>query len=357
MNPMLLTVHPRTLILGSMNESHLLDTPFLGALIARMKNLRTVSITYCDVEGWPYVNVFATPSKLQITSLEIRRVQMTFREFMTLLSSPCLTHLRLSALTIGDYPSSEGELGIDFTSPDCRFPQPQSALQRPIQDFRLDVITTSDIVIMDLIATSRHPIIAEGSMINVSFSSEWSLDEHVSRFQRFLDCKAVKSAQKLHLGSPDEYFFTEEDSSEYDPLIFDRFKTVELRSVIPRHWDEYETEFQWWANSLSAVRVGSALKKLRLIVTFISSEMSDLPDVALPVWPNLDAALCGRNLALDRLVIDVFSMGRLTEWKKPIIKNWFFTCLPKTYKKYFTKETKNASLRVHDSLEDDDDDD
>ncbi|KAG7447138.1 uncharacterized protein BT62DRAFT_63328 [Guyanagaster necrorhizus] len=95
-----------------------------------------------------------------ITSPEFRAVQLTFHEFSIVLSSPHLTHLKLAELIIAEYayPVANGEDGVDFSSPDCNLPQSQSALNRPIQDLRLDINTTSDVVVMDLIATSRYPI-------------------------------------------------------------------------------------------------------------------------------------------------------------------------------------------------------
>ncbi len=213
-NPTLLAKYPKTLNLWSDgNRTELLNELLLGTIISHMQNLRTVSVVGCDIGGRPFIDAFAAPTKHQITSLELRRVGLTYYEFATFLSSPCLTHLNLGGLVIAEYDSNrtmDVEAGIDFSLPNCSLPQPQSALKRPLQDLRLDLITTSDAVVMDLIATSRYPIIAEDSLINVSFSSEWCIDEQVYRFQRFIDCKAVKFAQTLCLGDPDIQCFTEE---------------------------------------------------------------------------------------------------------------------------------------------------
>ncbi|KAG7440616.1 uncharacterized protein BT62DRAFT_937874 [Guyanagaster necrorhizus] len=241
-----------------------------------------------------------------ITSLELRAVQLTFHEFSIFLGSPHLTHLKLAELVIAEYadPAANGEDGVDFSSPDCNLPQPQSALNRPVQDLRLDINTTSDVVVMDLVATSRYSIIAKDSL-----------------------------AKGFH----DPYPFPT-DSSEFDPLKFDTFKAVELRfGINPGDW-QFPSEFQWWANSLSAVRVGAPLKELHLIITFQSHlNVNDLPEVAMPGWCNFDAALCGRNLALNYLAISIAAVQTLNAQEKSIVERWFFAWVPGIYEKYFAE--------------------
>ncbi|SJL08613.1 uncharacterized protein ARMOST_11980 [Armillaria ostoyae] len=347
-NPTLLAKYPRNLNLWSDGDpTDLLNEPLFGTIVSHMQNLRTVSVVECDIEGRPFIDAFAAPTKHQITSLELRCVDLTYHEFATFLSSLCLTHLNLGELVIAEYESNltcNVEAGIDFSSPNCSLPQPQSALKRPLQDLRLDLIKTSDAVVMDLIVTSRHPIIAEDSLVNVSFSSDWCTDEDVYRFQRFIDCKAVKSAETLRLGDSDEYYFTEADSSEYNPLKFDMFKSVEffVRDRTP------ESEFKWWAKSLRTVRASSPLKELRLQITFHHLDVNDLPDMATTEWENFDDALCGRNLALEHLSIDIVTMQPLSTQIEASVRDWFLTCLPGVREEYFNKGTgKTAFLNVY----------
>ncbi|KAG7447121.1 uncharacterized protein BT62DRAFT_1004696 [Guyanagaster necrorhizus] len=350
-NPTLLAEIPKTLnIFSDFGRSTLLDSPLLGTIISHMQNLRTLSLTGCNVEGKPFIDVFAAPSMGSITSLEIRDVQLTFHEFSIFLSSPRLTYLRLAQLIIVEYESSpDGEDGIDFSSPICGLPQPRSALKRPVQDLRLDIITTSDAVVMDLIATSRYPIILQNSLVNVSFSSEYALGKHVYRFQRFLDCNAVKSAQRIHLGDPDMDFFTEQDSSEFPPLRFDTFEAVELRVGVCEDWNPVP-EFQWWAKSLRVARFRSPLKELHLMITFNYTDrvnVNELPDVSMHDWRNLDGALCGRNLSLKYLTISIVNPKFWNAREKVAVERWFFTCLPKTYEKYFAEGSeKIATLDI-----------
>ncbi|KAK0236658.1 hypothetical protein EDD85DRAFT_834334 [Armillaria nabsnona] len=349
-NPTLLAKYPKNLNLWSDgNPTELLNEPLLGTIISHMQNLRTVSVMECDIEGRPFIDAFAAPTKHQITSLELRRVDLTYHEFVTFLSSPCLTHLSLGGLVIAEYRSdltTNVEAGVDFSSPNCSLPQPQFALKRPLQDLRLDLIKTSDAVVMDLIATARHPVIAEDSLINVSFSSEWCIDEQVYRFQQFIDCKAVKFAQTLCLGDPDNQYFTEEDSSEYTPLKFDTFKSVELFVSLSRDRTP-KFEFKWWAESLRTVRPSSPLKELRLQITFHHLDVNNLPDVETTEWEDFDDALCGRNLALEHLAIDIMTMQYLNEQIEASVGNWFLTCLPRVREEYFDKGTgKTAALTV-----------
>ncbi|KAK0184482.1 hypothetical protein F5146DRAFT_239969 [Armillaria mellea] len=354
-DPTVLAEHPRTLELSNSWDANLADVTILETIIPQMRNLRVVSFVDLDVVGRHFPDSFASPLKAQITSLELRHVTLTFRAFNSLISSPCLTELYLDGLNVVEYDAApDAEEGTDFSAPDCRLPQPQSALRCPLKELRLDLTTTSDLVIMDLIATSRFPIIAENSLVKVSFSSEYSLEDQVHLFQRFLDCKAIKSAKTLHLGDHERSCFTEQDSTNYTPLRFNTFETVELRVGIGRDWDQPPPEFQWWANSLSGVPAGSSLKKLRLIITFHRIDVQDLPDVTMPVWVALDQALCSDNLDLEHLTIDIAtSEETLGRQEESVVKHWFFDCLPGIYEKYFAegRRWKNSFLNFTDTFD------
>ncbi|KAK0224286.1 hypothetical protein IW262DRAFT_883266 [Armillaria fumosa] len=348
-DPTVLAEQPRTLRLCDGMDVDLADDPILETIISQMRNLRVVSFTFLNAEGpWPFIDSFASPSMAQITSLELRHVTLSFHAFNSFISSPCLTELFLAGLRVVEYESAPDiEDGTDFSAPDCSLPQPQSALSCPLKELRLDIIKSSDFAIMNLIATSRYPIIAEDSLDKVTFSSDYTQYDQVPLFQRFLDCKAIKSAKMLHLGD-EEGSFTEPDTTDYDPLRFDTFETVELCVGLGRDWASKEPEFQWWANSLSAVPVGSPLKKLRLIITFPIINVRALPDVTMDVWDDLDRALCGDNLELEHLAIDIATSAPLRRLDNLTVKRWFFVCLPGTHEKYFAEGTKrkNGSLNV-----------
>ncbi|SJL13171.1 uncharacterized protein ARMOST_16610 [Armillaria ostoyae] len=348
-----LAEHPRTLKVYDSWGGDLASVPILETIISHMRNLRAVAFVDLDVVGRPFTDSFASPSKAHITSIELRHVTLTFRALNSFISSPCLTELFLVGLDVVEYESApDAEHGTDFSAPDCSLPQPQSALRCPLKELRLNISTTSDLVIMDLIATSRYPIIAEDSLVKVNFSSMYSDDNHVPLFQRFLDCKAIKSAKTLHLGDHELSNFTEQDSTGYGPLRFDTFETVELRVGIGRDW-VIPPEFQWWANSLSAVPAGSPLKKLRLIITFHKINVQTLPDVTMNVWVDLDHALCGDNLELEHLAIDIATSVDLGRREESVVKRWFFDCLPGTHEKYFAEGTRKekGSLNVSRSFE------
>ncbi|KAK0229847.1 hypothetical protein EDD85DRAFT_124648 [Armillaria nabsnona] len=347
-DPTVLAEHPRTLEVYDSWGGDLADVPILETIISHMRNLRAVTFVDLDVVGRPFTDSFASPSKAHITSIELRHVTLTFRALISLISSPCLTDLYLAGLDVVEYESApDAEHGTDFSAPDCSLPQPRSALRCPLKALRLNIFKTSDLVIMDLIATSRYPIIAEDSLVKVTFSSMYLDDDHVPLVQRFLDCKAIKSAKTLHLGDHDLSNFTEQDSTSYAPLRFHTFETVELRVGINRDWVQYPPEFQWWATSLSAVPAGSPLKKLRLIITFHNIVVGALPG-AMSVWNDLDHALCGGILELEHLAIDIATSVDLGRQDESVVKGWFFACLPGTHEKYFAEGTrrKNGSLNV-----------
>ncbi|KAK0224276.1 hypothetical protein IW262DRAFT_1548771 [Armillaria fumosa] len=149
-----------------------------------MQNLQVVSFTFLNAEGlWPFINSFASPSMAQITSLELRHVTLSFHAFNSFISSPCLTELFLAGLHIVEYESAPDiEDGTDFSAPDCSLPQLQSALSCPLKELHLDIIKSSDFMIMNLIVTSRYPIITEDSLDKVDFSSNYSEDNQVHLF-------------------------------------------------------------------------------------------------------------------------------------------------------------------------------
>ncbi|KAK0184543.1 hypothetical protein F5146DRAFT_1075009 [Armillaria mellea] len=348
-DPTVLAEYPRTL---RVCDGDLADVPIFETIISQMRNLRAVYFSDLDVVGRPFTDSFASPSMARITILELNHVTLTFRAFNSLISSPCLTRLFLAGLKVVEYESEaiapDVEQGTDFSDPDCRIPQPQSALRCPLKELCLNIYERSDLVIMDLIATARHPIIAGDSLVKVAFSSMYTQDDQVPLFQRFLNCKAIKSAKTLHLGDHKLSNFTEQDSTDYDPLRFHKFETVELRVGIGRKWNRYPPEFQWWANSLRAIPSGSPLKKLRFIITFHEINVRILPDVTMDVWVDLDHALCDDDLELDHLAIDIATSVDVGRQKESVVKRWFFDCLPGTYEKYFAEGTrrKNGSLNV-----------
>ncbi|KAK0499163.1 hypothetical protein EDD18DRAFT_1377055 [Armillaria luteobubalina] len=351
-DPTVLADYPRSLILYSSRNSDgswdwdedLADTPILETIISQMRNLQLISFRGLNVGGRPFTDSFASPSMAQITRVELHHVALSFRALNSFISSPCLTDLFLAALHVEEYEESYSE-GTDFSAPNCSLPQPQSALRRPLEVLHLDILTASDFVIMDLIATSRYPIIAEDSLVRVNFSSNLTVHSQVPLFQRFLDCKAIKSAKMLRLGDH-EGSFTDSDSTGYDPLRFDTFETVELHVGISMEWDHYNPEFQWWANSLSVVPAGSPLKKLYLFITFHTIDPQALADVTMDVWDDLDDALCGDNLDLEHLAIEFSTSVALYREEESAVKRWFFDCLPGTFEKYFTEGTRrnNGSL-------------
>ncbi|KAK0184494.1 hypothetical protein F5146DRAFT_1074808, partial [Armillaria mellea] len=247
-DPTLLAEYPRTL---RVFEGETADVPILETIISQMRNLRAVYFSDLDVVGRPFTDSFASPSMAQITILELNHVTLTLRAFISFISSPCLTKLFLAGLEVVEYESEDiapdVEHGIDFSAPGCSLPQPLYALRCLLKELCLNIYKSSDLVIMDLIATARHPIIAEDSLVKVAFSSMYTHNDHVHLFQRFLDCNAIKSVKTIHL-----------DSTNYTPLIFHKFENVELRVGVDRDW-EIPPEFQWWANSLSVVPAGSPL--------------------------------------------------------------------------------------------------
>lgn len=210
-DPTVLAEHPRTLMVYDSWGGDLAEVPILETIISHMRNLRAVTFVDLDVVGRPFTDSFASPSKAHITSIELRHVTLTFRALNCFISSPCLTGLYLAGLDVVEYESApDAEHGTDFSAPECSLPQPQSALRCPLKELRLNIFKTSDLVIMDLIATSRYPIIAGDSLVKVTFSSMYLDDDHVPLVQRFLDCKAIKSAKTLHLGDHDLSNFTEQ---------------------------------------------------------------------------------------------------------------------------------------------------
>ncbi|KAK0479218.1 hypothetical protein IW261DRAFT_1419964 [Armillaria novae-zelandiae] len=243
----------------------------------------------------------------QITSLELNHVVLTFCAFNSFISSPCLTKLYLAGIIVLEYEYADVEHGTDFSAPDCSLPQLKSALRCPLRELHLNMYKSSDLMIMDLIATSRYPIIAKDSLVKVELSSHYSTDNHVHLFQWFLDCKAIKSVKTVHLGDPKLLHFTEQDTTNYDLRRFNMFKTVGLCISIGRGWFPSKPEFQWWANSLSVIPAGSPLNKLRLIIDFVALNVQALPDVTMAMWDDLDCALCGDNLDLEHLAIDFTS--------------------------------------------------
>ncbi|KAK0499123.1 hypothetical protein EDD18DRAFT_1350557 [Armillaria luteobubalina] len=348
-DPMVLAEHPRTLELYCGTNAELVDAPILDTIISQMQNLEIASFIDLDMVGRPFIDSFASPSMAQITSVELSYVKLTFREFNIFLSSPCLIELLLGGLHIVEYVPFTRliEQGTDFSAPDCSLPQPQSALRCPLKELRLDIARASDFAIMDLIATSRYPIIAEDSLVKVTLSSDYSHEQHVPLFQRFLDCKAIKPAKRLHLGNYELGLFTEPGKpTEYDPLRFDTFEFVELSVGIGRDWFQYEPEFQWWANSLMEVPAGSPLKRLRFIINFEQINVQALPDVTMDVWDDLDYALCGDNLELELLAIDIATRVPLPREDKLAVKRWLLKCLPGTNEKYFVQGTRWKNGRV-----------
>ncbi|KAK0479216.1 hypothetical protein IW261DRAFT_1419962 [Armillaria novae-zelandiae] len=318
-DPMVLAEYPRTLILcKSQNlDRDLADTPILKTIISQMRNLQVVSFRTLNVVGWPFTDSFASPSMAQITNLELKHITLTFHAFNSFISCPCLTELFLARLNVVEYKSVKE--GTDFSAPDCSLPQLQSALRCPLKELCLDIVTASNFVIMDLTTTSRYPIIAEDSLIKVNFSSNYSEDNQVHLFQRFFNYKAIKSAKTLHLGDHQKSF-TDSDSTGYDPLRFNVFETVELCVFTGQDWFLYQPEFQWWANSLSVVRASSLLKKLRLIITFCEIDVRTLLDMTMNMWDDLDRALCGDNMKLEHLAIDIATPVALDRQAKSVVK-------------------------------------
>ncbi|KAK0213617.1 hypothetical protein IW262DRAFT_319181 [Armillaria fumosa] len=196
----------RILILDDPERRVNISSPSLLFILEHMRNLNVIKLTDLEL---PFLPTFA--NRVNLTDIRLYDVSMTYDAFETILRfSSSLSSLLISNLEIDELHERLPQVGrfsmadllnepraVAWEDPQSPYHglQPKAALNLPIERLVMKLATPSDHKIMDLLASSRLPIILPGSLKRLAISiAKGALNKAI--------VERIITSSTLHLPSP-----------------------------------------------------------------------------------------------------------------------------------------------------------
>ncbi|KAK0189871.1 hypothetical protein F5146DRAFT_1052985 [Armillaria mellea] len=316
----------RILILGDPDCQVNTSSPDLLFILGQMRNLNVVKLTGLGPQRTqaPFFTTFA--NRANLTDIRLYDMSMKYHEFETLLRlSSSLSSLLISNLEIHElhehlpqvgYFSMAGLLNepraVAWEDPQSPYHnlQPKTALNLPIERLIMKLATPSDYKIMDLLASSRLPIILPGSLKRLATSiARGALNKAiVDRIIAFLHSSLAQSVSQLHLGEfeADTYRSGTHAPPNFDSVSLPLCTTLRLHVVV-NDWFSTGEGPTWFSSILESLSPEQMpVKNLRLVFDFgFENECIDNMPRPGHFWPRLDNALSANGLDLEEIGIDI----------------------------------------------------
>ncbi|KAK0433438.1 hypothetical protein EV421DRAFT_1433126 [Armillaria borealis] len=316
----------RILILDDPERRVNTSSPNLLFILGQMRNLNVIKLTGLGHQRTqtPFFATFA--NRVNLTDIRLYDVSMKYHEFETILrSSSSLSSLLISNLEIDELHERLPRVGhfsmagllnepraVAWEDPQSPYHglQPQTALNLPIERLIMKLATPSDYKIMDLLASSRLPIILPGSLKRLATSiAKGALNKAiVDRIIAFLDSSSAQSVSQLHLG---EYEANTYRSGTQAPPNFDSVRlplctTLDLHFVI-NDWSSTGEGPCWFSSILESLSPEQIPVKKLLLVFDFGFENECIDNMPRPdhFWPRLDNALSTNGLDLEEIGIHI----------------------------------------------------
>ncbi|PBK92446.1 hypothetical protein ARMGADRAFT_1165582 [Armillaria gallica] len=317
----------RILILEDPERRVNTSSPNLLFILGQMRNLNIITLIGLGLPQRTQTPFFATFANcVNLTDIRLYDMTMKYHEFETILrSSSSLSSLLISNLEIDelheDLPcvghfSMAGLLNepraVAWEDPQSPYHdlQPQTALNLPIERLIMKLATPSDYKVMDLLASSRLPIILPGSLKRVAISTaKGALNKAiVDRIIAFLGSSSAQSVSQLHLGEheADTYRSGTQAPPNFDSVRLPLCTALDLHFVI-NDWSSTGEGPCWFSSILESLSPEQMpVKKLLLIFDFgFENECIDNMPRPDHFWPRLDNALSVNGLNLEEIGIHI----------------------------------------------------
>ncbi|SJL08579.1 uncharacterized protein ARMOST_11945 [Armillaria ostoyae] len=332
----------RILILDDPERRANTSSPNLLFILGKMRNLNIIKLTGLGPQRTqtPFFATFA--NRVNLTDIRLYDVSMKYHEFETILrSSSSLSSLLISNLEIDELHERLPRVGhfsmvgllnepraMAWEDPQSPYHglQPQTALNLPIERLIMKLATPSDYKVMDLLASSRLPIILPGSLKQLAASiAKGALNKAiVDRIIAFLDSSSAQSVSQLHLGEYEantcgsylclSVLFLKgiiDRSGTHAPPNFDSVRlplctTLNLHFVI-NDWSSTGEGPCWFSSILESLSPEQIPVKKLLLVFDFGFESDCIDNMPRPdhFWPRLDNALSANGLDLEEIGIHI----------------------------------------------------
>ncbi|SJL08578.1 uncharacterized protein ARMOST_11944 [Armillaria ostoyae] len=330
----------RTLILGNPKESTAISSPNFLPVLGMMRNLNAIklagNVEYSEPQpprrrrrpAWqvqpvlPFFTAFANPANL--TDIRLYGMSMNYQEFENILrSSPALTALLISNLNITEFPAYSDPYYLNYSviEPEAvawqdseshyHDLQPKTALNLPIERLIMRLSSSSDYTIMDLLVSSRLPLLLPGRLENLAIShARGSLNKAVSDSTiAFLRSPLAQSVSRLHLGEHEgnRYRSGKNKYRKLDTVYLPICEALELRFIF-LDWQAFGNSNVWFAELLETMfPTQLPVKKLLLVFDFRFFHGPTVNNMPAPDddWVRLDSALCAHNFDLEEIGVHI----------------------------------------------------
>ncbi|PBK92447.1 hypothetical protein ARMGADRAFT_1165583 [Armillaria gallica] len=341
-----LAISTRILVIGNPEEPTSISSPNFLPVLQMMRNLNAIklagNVEYSEPppprrrgrgrQAWqaqpepvPIFTAFANPANL--TDIRLYNMSMKYREFENILrSSPALTALLISNLNIDDFRefsqsrSYRHYIVIEPEAAAREDPkssyhslQPKTALNLPVERLIMRLSSVSDYRIMDLLVSSRLPLLLLGRLKNLAIShARGSLNKAISdRTAAFLDSPLAQSVSRLHLGEHGEGEYRPGSNAhrKLDTVHLPLCEALELCfTLVDWDWQALSLNKIWFAEMLETIFPAQLpVKKLLLVFDFRFLHDHTVNDTPAPGddWVRLDSALCAHNFDLEEIGVHI----------------------------------------------------
>ncbi|KAK0478873.1 hypothetical protein IW261DRAFT_1481341 [Armillaria novae-zelandiae] len=303
------------------------SSPNFLFILGHMRNLNVIKLTGLGIPQriqTPFLATFA--NRVNLTDIRLYDMSMGYLEFETiLLSSSSLSSLLISNLEIDELHEHLPRVGrlsmaglliepraVAWEDPQSCYHglQPKTALNLPIERLIMKLVTPSDYKIMDLLASSRLPIILPGSLKRLAISvAKGALNKAiVDRIIAFLDSSSAQSVSQLHLGEfeGDMYRSGTRAPPNFESVRLPLCTTLDLHFVIS-DWSSTGEGPCWFSSVLESLSAGQMPVKKVLLIFDFSFENECIDNIPRPdyFWPRLDNALSANGLDLEEIGIQI----------------------------------------------------
>ncbi len=332
----------RILILEDPERRVNTSSPNLLFILGQMRNLNIITLIGLGPQRTqtPFFATFA--NRVNLTDIRLYDMTMKYHEFETILrSSSSLSSLLISNLEtdelhedlpcVGHF-SMAGLLNepraVAWEDPQSPYHglQPKTTLNLPIERLIMKLATPSDYKVMDLLASSRLPIILPGSLKRLAISTaKGALNKAiVDRIITFLGSSSTQSVSQLHLGEHEadtcesylclSVLFLKgiiDRSGTQAPPNFDSVRlplctALDLHFVI-NDWSSTGEGPCWFSSILESLSPEQMPVKKLLLVFDFGFENECIDNMPRPdhFWPRLDSALSANGLDLEEIGIHI----------------------------------------------------